>query len=469
MAYTEFYCNPSTGSNMNGGSDENASPSYSHTNGGWNSGTGVYTPASGDPSASGVSVGQFAHVFVDGSTTPTFVGRVTAVSSTTITVSTTAKSGTAPSTSATARSINVGGCWLGPAGTSWFPLNFMAAAMTDSSSNSLRVNMKNNAVYEMTAGVQLTATGYFTVQGYSSTVGDGGLANINCASGLSSVTDYLITLMSASANFWKWIDIEVSKTGGSQPTSGGFRILSNYVQMIRCVFTGFPGYGLLVGQYCEATECEAYGNTAIGFSANGPCVLTRCIANGNTTAGYANGDNQTINVVFNQCIASNNGANGWNLNRLIAELYGCVAYNNTGAGILNSYGAAGSMYFENCILHNNSTYGVNLSGSTRQGCMVNCAFYNNTSGPTNALSHVEEVGSITLSASPFVDAANGDFRLNNTANAGALLRGTGRGYFLQTESGQAGTVAYPDVGAAQHQETAGGSALFIPVVNTILG
>ena len=98
---------------MNGGGlNSNGEPAtsavYSATNGGWNSGTGVFTPTSGNPSAT-VTVGDWANVFTDGSTTPVFIGRVTAVNATTVTVSTTAKSGTAPTTAGTGISINVGG------------------------------------------------------------------------------------------------------------------------------------------------------------------------------------------------------------------------------------------------------------------------------------------------------------------------------------------------------------------------
>lgn len=75
MAYTEFYTDYVSGNNMNGGSDA-GSATVTYTNGGWNSGTGVFTPASGNPSSAGVTVGQFASVYADGGTTPAFVGRI---------------------------------------------------------------------------------------------------------------------------------------------------------------------------------------------------------------------------------------------------------------------------------------------------------------------------------------------------------------------------------------------------------
>src|SRR4051812_25946098 len=105
MAFTEFTVR-SGGSNLyagtlDGSAEASTTPLVSYTNGGWNSGTGVYTPASGNPVSAGVAVGQFASVYTDGSAAPTgFVGRIAAVSTTTITVSITAKSGTIPTTAA---------------------------------------------------------------------------------------------------------------------------------------------------------------------------------------------------------------------------------------------------------------------------------------------------------------------------------------------------------------------------------
>jgi hypothetical protein len=62
------------------------------------------------------------------------------------------------------------------------------------------------------------------------------------------------------------------------------------------------------------------------------------------------------------------------------------------------------------------------------------------------------IGSVTYATdvTPWVDPTNGDFRINLAA-----AKGTGRGTFTQTASSYAGTVGYPDIGAAQ--STGGGS------------
>ena len=58
---------------------------------------------------------------------------------------------------------------------------------------------------------------------------------------------------------------------------------------------------------------------------------------------------------------------------------------------------------------------------------------------------IEELDGITLSDSPFTDAASGDFTLNNTASAGASCRAASDLWG-----------GYADLGAVQHQDAGGG-------------
>ena len=67
---------------------------------------------------------------------------------------------------------------------------------------------------------------------------------------------------------------------------------------------------------------------------------------------------------------------------------------------------------------------------------------------------VENIGAVTYGANltPWVDPANGDFRINLAA-----AKGAGRGTFLQTSASYTGTVGFPDIGAAQHLDSGGAS------------
>ena len=120
------------------------------------------------------------------------------------------------------------------------------------------------------------------------------------------------------------------------------------------------------------------------------------------------------------------------------------------------------MTIESCNFIKNGTYGIIGNGAGgRIGSVINCGFgagtAANSSGTTSSLKGIIETGSVTYGSNllPWVDAPNGDFRINLAAANGA-----GRGTFTQTASSYAGAVAYPDIGAVQHQD-AGGSTVII--------
>lgn len=159
---------------------------------------------------------------------------------------------------------------------------------------------------------------------------------------------------------------------------------------------------------CVATDCTT------GYSTTGsmPCFL--CIADGGTTgfAGFA-----------------------------YSQLVGCVAYGCSGAGFTAA--ASGQiMSCTACVAINCGGYG--FTGNYND--YFQCAGYNNTSGNISGTQRVNE-GFLTLSGDPFVDGANGDFRPDNTASEGALLRAAWVAVYGQTNA--------HDIGAVQHADPAG--------------
>ncbi len=94
---------------------------------------------------------------------------------------------------------------------------------------------------------------------------------------------------------------------------------------------------------------------------------------------------------------------------------------------------------------------------------MNCATYNNTSGASSGV-FTTNTGSITGSGSFFVNAAGGDFSLNNTASAGALLRGAALPQLFPVIT----TASHADIGAAQSGLGGStGSASSVPFVGLI--
>jgi hypothetical protein len=164
--------------------------------------------------------------------------------------------------------------------------------------------------------------------------------------------------------------------------------------------------------YCEAEGCD------YGFSSSALCFgctahdggvgwlrathAVSCLAYGNSSHGfYSDGADSGRNQFIN-CIAYGNGGNGFHLD----------SYNR-------------GSYIVACISVGNTGYGYNLANTTGNGlcALISCAAYGNTSGATsNYTAGVTNINFITLSADPFVNAAAGDFNLNNVSGGGADLR-----------------------------------------------
>lgn len=471
MAFTEFTVR-SGGSNMNGGrlnsNGEAATTAvYSATNGGWNSGTGVFTPTSGDPSAS-VTVGDFAHVFTDGSTTPTRIARVTAVNTTTVTLSTTIGVGTAPTTAGTGISINVGGAWSGPSGAVGFPFTLVTGALVDSSSNQTRVNFKDDQTYTVSATVSGVNTGSGCIfQGYTSTFGDGGKATYTGGTTGAS----FVTLQLQNNDCSSIVDFIFDSNGATGSADGLTPIRGSIFR--NCIFRNMRGSGIGGGfgtTLCFFIECEFYGNNASNTSGKGgaspqtPSAFLRCYSHNNTGS---NSSGLMLNNTASSavdCVVTNNGGPGILIGSTgqCALIRGCDIYNNSGNGI--TINNTTMVYVENSNFVKNGGYGVGRFSATPWVLVSrNNAFGSgtqaNTSGTfqSTASSRFED-GTITLptDTTPWVDPANGDFRINLSDN-----EGTGRGAFLQTVgsagTSTGGTVGYPDIGAAQHQDTGGSS------------
>jgi hypothetical protein len=157
MPYTEFTIR-SGGNNLYAGTldgiaEASTTPFLTYTNGGWD-GSSVYTPAGSNPVSDGVQIGHWVSVRVDGSTTlPTLLARVSAVSSTTITLSFTQRNSGTVASGASGRTLVVGGAWAGPGAAVAFPFNASMTAMVNATGDYIRINFKNDQTYTVTAAM----------------------------------------------------------------------------------------------------------------------------------------------------------------------------------------------------------------------------------------------------------------------------------------------------------------------------
>ena len=464
MAFTEFY-SQTTGSNLNAGSTTGDAAVFTFANGNWDSTTGIFIATGADLSA--IAVGMFASVYLDAATVGVFVGRITAVNDTTdtITVSLTAKSGTAPATGATGRSIKIGGAWKGPNAAVAFPFGFITNTLTNAAGDYPRVNLKSGTTYSITAAMTHANAGSVTFQGYTTTVGDGGKAIID---GGTSGASYILLLVSGNDNFLTDI---IFQNNGATGDEEGVRITGSRGQCLRVVANsirgnGLNGVGTVLFVECETYACnQANSSGKGGVLTNADAILIRCFSHDNAGSNSSGFRTYGISANFQDCVADSNGGDGFLLDEWgIYTLSGCDSYNNGGNGFKLANDAIATYYLESCNAVKNGAYGINGStAQVRNGAIINCGFGSgtqaNTSGTTTGLSAMVETGSINYASNvtPWVDPANGDFRINLAA-----AKGTGRGAFTQTAPSYAGTVGYPDVGAAQHLETPGGVKIVGP-------
>lgn len=463
-SFTEFYVQ-SGGNNLNAGSTVDNNANY--TGVGDSDGTSVFTPSDGSTPSTTVSNGSWGSVYVtSGATVAVYVGLVTNVAAGAngaVTFSQVAKAGTFPAASAGAHTITLktGGSWLGPNGAVNFPFGFVTTALTNSSQNVCRVNL--NGTNTVTAAVTHANVGPIRWQGYTNSPGDGGKWTLN-----DTATSASYTLFTINANNNDFIDL-IFYTQFTSGTSDGFVISQNETLLERCVIHGIRASGFLMnnsgGNYlieCEAYDCDKGNNaTKGGFglgSANG--VFVRCFSHHNTNAnacGFAGGGGG----IFVNCIAATNGASGILYSGTATMLVkNCDLYANGASGIDLSGATAALISIQNCNFVKNGAYGINSSGSLlqRNGNIINCGFGSGTQANSTAdivagLQGMNQSGSFSYAANvtPWTDPVNGDFRINLAA-----ARAAGRGSFTETYSGYTGTIAYPDVGAAQSITNSGG-------------
>jgi hypothetical protein len=178
------------------------------------------------------------------------------------------------------------------------------------------------------------------------------------------------------------------------------------------------------------------------------------------------GNSSNHSVIAKNCIIARNSIG---INAYSVDVERCTIHSNTSHGIASSLAGTlqGGSTLRNTILYGNGGYGIrtggflsgfNVTGLTPYQASTfsfrNIAAGSNTSGNYEGID-VNPEGHVTLSGDPCTDATNNDFSLDNTASQGASCRGAGTPGLLPGGT----TTGYPDIGAVQHQEAAGGGFL----------
>ncbi len=459
QAFTEFYVNAAqtNASNLNAGSTD-ADITYTSAAGD-SDGTSVFTPNDGSTPASTVSAGMWGSVYVTiGATVAVFIGRVTTVAAGVngaITFSTTAKAGTFPASSAGAHTITcrIGGAWTGPATTVSFPIGFVAATMTDAAGDYPRVNGKGTST--ITAAMTQSSAGPVRFQGYTTNPGDGGRWTI--AGGAAGTSYTALTVSGADYDL-----VDMTFVGNGATGSAALVLLSNNRAFCeRVVFSSCVGAGVNVtGGNIEFTECEWFGcnsqnnasTPALNVANNVFC--DSCYFHDNAGSNTRGARLANASCDFISCIFDTNGAMAIEMTTAAAvSVIGCDFYNNGGSGIVNTDSTGGFINARNCNFLKNTLWAATGSGvGNKRGRFINCGFGTGTQANGSGDVDVTNLPGVVVSNSvtyasgvtPWTAPTTGNFTISLAA-----AQGTGRLVFTETDGTNTGTVAHPDVGAAQ--------------------
>ena len=450
--FTEFYCQ-TTGSNLNAGSTTSDAAVYTSTNGNWD-GTSIFTPTDGSTPASSVSVGDWISVFLDAATVAVYIARVTAVAAGVngaITLSTTAKSGTAPASGATGRTVKAGGAWKGPNAADGFPFTVVQSTMTNTAGNCARINIKGGTTYSITAAITQSNNGPMIFSGYTTTPGDMGRWTLD--GGTSGASYVLLTQSGTDITFTDAILQNNGATGVAQ----GFATSGGRVHYSRVTVQNVRGSGFIltgdaqVYRECYATGCnQSNGSNGAGFFINGAAQyqFIRCVSRanaGSNSCGWNTATGNQRNGTWWYCISAGNGNCGLKVDsgqNFICIIKNCDFYGNTGSGVVQDSGTGPNrIWVENSNFVSNGAYGIEKTDAASTTLtLVNCGFFGNTSGEVDADFDgcTIDMGRVSYASTPYQDPSSGNFRiiLSTAKNAGRAAYGD---YTLST--------SYEDIGA----------------------
>lgn len=259
-------------------------------------------------------------------------------------------------------------------------------------------------------------SGYTHLLGWDTTPGDETGNRPTLRWGVNAASNFLVTGTSRTSIANVILDgnrANYTNPGGFSHGGGQGRIYN--VKIMGC--TVATSIGSATVSRLEQTNCTA----VMGASTQS---FNNCYFHDNTVGAITI---STGSPTFRNCIFDTNGGAGITVTgaAYAVDITGCTFYGNTGAGV-DITSAPLSVKVEGCIFESNTTHGVKMGGTYGGVMLVGNAYYNNGTAnySPNVLPNHQNIGAIDYTSTAFVDAANGDFRLNNAAGRALKIAGT---------------------------------------------
>lgn len=343
----------------------------------------------------------------------------------------------------------------GTIGTPWATVQKALNTITRDATNGDQINVKAGGTDTLSSALVLTTYGTPTlaaplfIRGYTAAANDGGFGVIEGGGSVSVIS-------ATGANYLWFVDAKLGNTGANRVarigTGGGY---------VNCEIYNSSAAGIQTGANNLVAGCYLHGcATGIDGSAQPGFVYGCHFANDATRDFTTVIDASIANMIVDGNILKLDGST---VGIKISTGINIVVRNNsifsaagTGKGI---YIASGAAHILNNIVEGFSGsggMGIRLASGAVVSVMAANAVYNNATNISNAgVIRFQPVADATLSGSPFVNAAAGDFDINGT------VTGVTEAGWPQTFFGAASTTPKADLGASQAGAGAGGGAVSI--------
>jgi hypothetical protein len=325
--------------------------------------------------------------------------------------------------------------------------------------------------YTLTSSVNLTQDGDTTggrilIEGYTTTPGakDGRPV-------ITTATNSTALIIMNGANKIDFVHLKFTNTAATRAAAFSCETAaSTSNRWIDCVFDGVStahtnngaAFSNSIFLQCEVKNCTSASIAAI----NSPFLVYGCFIYSNACDGiyssyerfYAIGNVITNNPRY----GISEGTGSGNGSAYIIERN--TIANNTSDGIRVTFDTiAQPLVITNNIFYGNGGYGqnwTNLSSGENLGLTIinrNNAYGSNTTAARNGIT--AGTGDVTLSGNPFTNSGAYDYSLDSTSGEGAACRAAG---IVGAFPGGLFT-SYPDIGAVQHADPAGGGLASNPI------
>lgn len=293
--------------------------------------------------------------------------------------------------------------------------------------------------------------------GYTSSRTDGGQFTIQ----LNTTTS--ISVLTFSGNGWNIQGVSVNCN--SLASSTGITLSASNIAITGCKVSNYGSFGINSSNAANAifkNEVTAgTGSTAgIQSGGNNPVIGFNYVHDG---AGSGISVSGTGGVVIGNVVASMSGASADGITLAApCHVLNNTVYSSGRHGINQTTATSVPVVLLNNVLASNGGFGIKANSAAGMPAHVlydGNAFYSNTSGtrsnmddtstnPVNGVAPYANANDAVLTAGPFVNAASGDFRLNQNPGGGAACRGAGipRAWPGLSAGG------FHDFGAIQHQD-----------------